>query len=208
MEIKNILIVDDHFVIRKGIELIFEERFKNYTTYNAENYEQMLKILNTLSIDLVLLDININGAEDISIMSQIKKIQPEAKILIFSSHDEKNFAIRYIKKGANGFLNKFCDEDKFVEAINIMFEKGFYSTNQIKFELLKKSKKSFENTLDQLSNREHEIAKLLLKGYGNLEISNKLSIKMSTVSTYKNRIFFKLGINNIVSLSDIFKENT
>ncbi|MBC7523855.1 MAG: response regulator transcription factor [Flavobacterium sp.] len=203
---KSILIVDDHLVVRKGIELIFEERFKKFTVYSVENYEQTLEILDSLTIDLILLDINIKGTEYITIMSQIKKIQPNVKILIFSSHEEKNFAMRYIKQGADGYLNKFCDEDKFVEAVETIFQKGFYATVEITKDLQIKSKKPFQNTIDSLSNREYEIAKLLLTGLGNLEISNKLSIKMSTVSTYKNRIFSKLDINNVVTLSEIFNK--
>ena len=68
-------------------------------------------------------------------------------------------------------------------------------------------KKYFSNSIESLSNREFEEAQLLINGYGNLEISNKLDVQMSTVITYKNGIFEKLSVNNIVALSDLFKEN-
>ena len=82
-----------------------------------------------------------------------------------------------------------------------------YTSNDIKSKLDGKGKKASKNPIDRLSNREFEIAKLLISGYGNLEISNKLDIQMSTVSTYKNRVFEKLNITNVVSLADLFKEN-
>ena len=71
---------------------------------------------------------------------------------------------------------------------------------------MQSGKKYFSNSIDSLSNREFEVAQLLINGYGNLEISNKLNVQMSTVSTYKNRVFEKLNVTNVVALSNIFKE--
>ena len=120
---------------------------------------------------------------------------------MFSAHEEDAYALRYFHAGANGYLNKLSAEDKIVEAVKNIMEKGKYIspeiaeklvTNQINNEPL--------NPFDKLSNRENEIVKLLIKGEGNLEISNGLGIQMSTVSTYKNRVFEKLRINNLVEL--------
>ena len=205
---KNILLVDDHLVVRKGIELILVNNINNVTIYNSQNYNEALEILKAVSIDLVLLDININGLENIKIMNEIKSIQKNSKILIFSSHEESQYGLRYIQNGADGYLNKFCNEEKILEAVNEILENGSYYSKEIKEKLNSKlNKKNSKNPLDSLSNREFEISRLLISGYGNLEISNKLEIQMSTVSTYKNRVFEKLNINNIVSLSDLFKEN-
>lgn len=204
---KNILLVDDHLVVRKGVEMIFNANIPNVTVYNAEDYGQALEVLKVVNIDLILLDININGTENIKIMKEIKTIQSDAKILIFSSHEESQYGLRYIQNGADGYLNKFCSEDVILKAVNEIFQKGNYYSKDIKEKLITKGKKrSSKSSIDSLSNREFEIAQLLINGYGNLEISNKLDIQMSTVSTYKNRIFEKLNISNIVALSDLFKE--
>jgi DNA-binding NarL/FixJ family response regulator len=204
---KNILLVDDHLVVRKGVEMIFNANIPNVTVYNAEDYGQALEVLKVVNIDLILLDININGTENIKIMKEIKGIQADAKILIFSSHEENQYGLRYIQNGADGYLNKFCSEDVILKAVNEIFLKGSYYSKDIKEKLITKGKKrSSKSSIDSLSNREFEIAQLLINGYGNLEISNKLDIQMSTVSTYKNRIFEKLNISNIVALSDLFKE--
>lgn len=206
--VKNILLVDDHLIVRKGVELILGEAFSDASIYNAENYDEAIEIVKALEIDLILLDININGVENIKIMNDIKAIQKEVKILIFSSHDEKQYGLRYMENGADGYLNKFCSENQIKQAIKEIFETGIFCSKEIKEKLKSKSgKKQLSNSIHVLSNREFEIAQLLISGYGNLEISNKLDIQTSTVSTYKNRIFDKLSINNVVSLSDLFKEN-
>jgi len=204
---KNILLVDDHLVVRKGVEMILKSNIQNATIYGAENYDDAKEILKTVKIDLILLDININGVENIKIMKEIKEIQSQLKILIFSSHEENQYGLRYIQNGADGYLNKFCSEDVILKAVNEIFQKGNYYSKDIKEKLITKgNKRSSKSSIDSLSNREFEIAQLLINGYGNLEISNKLDIQMSTVSTYKNRIFEKLNISNIVALSDLFKE--
>lgn len=204
----NILLVDDHLVVRKGIELVIGESFPKAIVYNAENYIETLEILKTIDVDLVVLDIIINGIEDIKIMKAIKKIQPKTKILIFSCHEEEFYGLRYIKNGADGYLHKYCSEDKITEALKNVLKDGYYYSDTIKSKLnLKSNKKNLLNPIDALSNREFEIAKMLIDGCGNLEIANKLNIQMSTVSTYKNRVFEKLDINNIVALSSFFKDN-
>jgi DNA-binding NarL/FixJ family response regulator len=204
----NILVLDDHLVVRKGIKLFLNDKFRNYVVYECETYSSALDIINRVSFDLIFLDININGIENIKMMNEIKAIQPHVKILIFSSHEEKNYGLRYVENGADGFLNKFCTEEKMQKAVNAIFEKGYYYSDLIREKVTSKSKsKRKDNPLESLSNREFEIAKLLVDGEGNLEISNKLDLKMSTVSTYKNRIFEKLKINSVIALSDVFKEN-
>lgn len=204
----SVLLVDDHLVVRKGVELVLLSTFPKAYVYSAENYDDALDIMKTIRLDLVILDININGIENIKIMNSIKEIQSKVKILIFSSHEEKHYGIRYIQNGADGYLNKFCSEDKIIKAVQQILDKGYYYSDQVKDKLNSKTKKNGgSNPIESLSNREFEIAKLLISGEGNLEISNKLNIQMSTVSTYKNRIFEKLNISNVVSLSELFREN-
>lgn len=204
---RNILLVDDHLVVRKGVEMILSNSIPGATIHNVENYDEAIELVNVIKFDLVILDVNINGVENIKIMNKIKSIQKELKILIFSSHDEKQYGVRYIQNGADGYLNKFCSEDKIVSVVNEILESGLFYSKDLKAKLNAKPKKH-SNTIEDLSNREFEIAQLLINGYGNLEISNKLEIQMSTVSTYKNRIFDKLDINNVVALSKLLKENS
>lgn len=205
---KNILILDDHLVVRKGVKLFLNDRFSSYVVYECETFASSLDLLNRISFDLMFLDININGIENVKMMKEIKAIQPKIKILIFSSHEESQYGLRYVENGADGFLNKFCSEEKMEVAINQLFTKGYFYSDAVKDKISTKSKsKTSSNPIDSLSNREFEIAKLLVNGEGNLEIANKLDLKMSTVSTYKNRIFEKLKVTSVISLAEVFKEN-
>lgn len=204
----NILLVDDHFVVRKGVELIINSAFPNAVIHNAENYVEATEIVKTINIDLIVLDIIINGVENIKVMKDLKSIQSTTKILIFSCHEEENYGLRYVKNGADGYLHKYCSETKIVEAINGILSIGHFYSDDIKNKLDNKAKrKPVSNPIDTLSNREFEIAKMLVDGSGNLEIANKLNIQMSTVSTYKNRVFEKLDVSNIIALSTFFRDN-
>ncbi|MNR27313.1 Oxygen regulatory protein NreC [compost metagenome] len=108
--------------------------------------------------------------------------------------------------GANGYLNKLSKEGEIIEATKAILEKGKYIQPKIVNKIVESAlKKTPLNPLDMLSKREFEIAELIVAGDGNLEICNKLDIQMSTVSTYKYRLFEKLGVNNIVELIEIFK---
>jgi len=199
-------VVDDYLVVRKGIELIINKSYPNTNVYLAENYNEAIEIVKIVDIDLIVLDIIINGFEDIKIMENIRKHKKDIKILVFSCHEEELYGARYIKNGADGFLNKDCTEEILVDAIFSTLKIGNYYSPSLK-EKLKKSKvnKIKANPIERLSNREFEVAKMLVEGSGNLEIANKLNIQMSTVSTYKIRVFEKLDVNNIVALSAFFK---
>ena len=159
-----------------------------------------------MKIDLIILDIIINGKEDVSIMNEIKKLQNKTKILILSCHDEEFYGMRYVKNGADGYLQKYSSEENINKAIVKVLKTGFYYSENLQNKLSKtKNSKVYSSPIDSLSNREFEIAKMLVNGSGNLEIANKLNIQMSTVSTYKNRVFEKLDVNNVVALSHFLK---
>lgn len=204
----SILLVDDHLVVRKGIEIMLKDKINNVVVYSVANYEEALTVLKAVNIQVVLLDINIYGIENIKIMNEIKSIRSKVKILIFSSHDEKQYGLRYIQHGADGYLDKFSSEDKIILAINQMISKGSFYSKETEAKLNDKSSKKLRSgSIENLSNREYEISRMLINGYGNLEIANKLNIQMSTVSTYKNRVFEKLNITNVVALAELFKQD-
>lgn len=202
----KILIVDDHLVVRTGVTIILQNEIDNLDISYASNFLETIKVLNDNSYDLIILDINIPGGKNTEMIADIRKIQQDVKILMFSAHEEESYALRYIQAGADGYLNKLSGEDKIVAAVNSIMNHGEYIPDDIR-SLLQAKKLNNEpiNPFDKLSNRELEIAKLLIKGNGNLEISNSLNIQMSTVSTYKNRIFEKLKINNLVELIEMYQ---
>ncbi|MDN3673295.1 response regulator transcription factor [Flavobacterium branchiarum] len=201
----SFLIADDHVVVRQGIGLILKELFWDVTIYKATNFNDTFKTLKEVKIDLLILDINFPDGNSINILAEIKAIQPDIKILIFSALEENIYAMRYLNAGASGYLSKDSSEEEMKFAINSMISSGKYITQNIKDKILDSyiSKKP-ANPLEALSNREMEVALLFVKGYGNLEILELLKIKKTTVSTYKNRIFEKLEVDNLAALIKIF----
>lgn len=205
---KEILIVDDHLVVRTGVSIILEEKIKNITITTAENYQEVVNIIKKQKFDLIILDINIPGGRNTAMIQEIKEIQPEVKILIFSVYEEETHACPYIIAGANGYLNKLSDKKMLINAVDTILKSGNYLTPKIVAELIKASiNKEGINPLDKLSKREREISELLAKGDGNIEIANKLNIQLTTVSTHKNKIFNKLHIKNIVELISLFNKS-
>jgi len=204
----EILIVDDHLVVRTGISIVLKNQIQNLEIWDTENFIDTTILLKERSFDLVILDINIPGGKNVGMIEEIRAIQPDIKILIFSAFEEDLYACRYILSGANGYLNKLSKEEKIIEAVKAILEKGKYIQTEIVNKIVEAAlNKRSLNPLDMLSKREFEIAELIVAGEGNLEICNKLDIQMSTVSTYKNRVFEKLKVNNIVELIEIFKIN-
>ena len=203
---KKILIVDDHLVVRNGVAMVLENQIEGVAISNAENFFEAIALLKEGSFDLIILDINIPGGKSTEMITDLRAIQPSVKILVFSAHEEEQYAIKYISAGANGYLNKLCSEEKMMFAINSIFESSTYISAELVSKLVEaKENKKAINPLEVLSKRELQIAQLLINGNGNLEISNMLDIHMSTVSTYKARVFEKLKITNLVELINVYK---
>jgi len=203
----SVIIVDDHSVVRQGVAITLKKHFPESTIHYASSFDEMLRILlKNEEIQLTLLDINIPGGNSPEMITKIKKQYNDLKVLIFSGYEEKHYAIRYIQAGANGYLNKNEEEDEIVNAVRKVMNTGKYISTSLKDSLMDMMlDKKLANPLDTLSSREFEIAKMLANGLGNIEISNALDIHMSTVSTYKNRIFKKLKLENVISLAELFK---
>lgn len=200
------LIADDHSIVRQGVSLLIKELFFNAKIHQAGTFKETLKVLRENKTDLLILDINFPDGNSLNIIADIKTIQPDVKILVFSAYDEDIYALRYLNAGASGYLNKGSSEEEMKQALKSMMVSGKYITQNIKDRILDSyiSKKPI-NPLELLSNREVEVARLLIKGYGNMEIAEHLNVKKSTVSTFKNRVFEKLEIDNLADLIDLFQ---
>lgn len=201
----KILISDNHSIVRHGLGMFINDLFRSVSIYQASSCEDTLKVLRDCRVDLLVLDINFPVGNSLNFISEIINIQTDIKILMFSAHDEEIYALRYLNAGAAGYLHKGCSEEEIKEAFLSMINVGKYITPKIKEKILDSYMlKTPINPLDRLSNRELDVARLLIKGCGNLEISNYLNIKKTTVSTFKNRIYEKLNIGNLAALIDFF----
>ena len=197
---------DDHNIVRQGLQFVIEDVVENTEIIHASSLEQILSQVKSNSFDIAILDAQFPDGNSLSIISEIKQIQPEIKILIFTSFEEENYALKFINEGADGFLNKLSEESEIQNAIQEMIEKGssFPPFTQ-KMLQLSDHQVALLNPLNQLTERELEIATLYAKGLGNLEIANSLSLRQNTVSTFKKRIFDKLKVETLVDLIDLVR---
>ena len=122
----NILLADDHSVVRQGVSLILKNSFKDAKINHAENFAGVLNLLNKGVYDLVILDINMDGGDTNNMISDIRVLRPNSKILMFSAYEDHQYALRYIHAGANGYINKMCDEEELVRAIKDILSVGVY----------------------------------------------------------------------------------
>jgi len=204
---KKILIADDHFVVREGTSFIIKSCIPDVTINYAENYEILLEKIKAERFDLLFLDIHMPGSKYEYMIKELKNIDSKIKILVFSVYEER-MALKYITEGANGYLNKLSTKEKIIEAVKDIFDKGYYYSPEIMQEMfLENQGRKTTNPIDVLSAREKDIAHLLIEGNGNLEISNILNLKMSTISTVKKRILNKLKLKNIIELAKLYENN-
>lgn len=202
----NFISADDHSVVTQGMSFILKDLYKDATVYQIESFSEIIKVLNSTTIDLLILDINFPDGSSLNLLPTLKKIQPDLKILIFSGYDEDIYAVRYLSAGANGYLKKLSSEEEIKHAIKTVMTSGKYTSKNIQDKIMDSYiLKKPSNPLEQLSNREIEIAKFLVDGRSNIDISKSLNIKKTTVSTYKNRIFEKLSIDTLSGLIQIFQ---
>ncbi len=206
--IENILIADDHGIVRLGLSLMIKKFRPQTLIEEVDNYQKVLEAIKKNAYDLIILDINMPNGNFQETLEIIKIKSPKTKVMVFSAQDESLYAIRYLKMGADGFLHKLAPEEDIKKALEKMLNKGSYVSEEVRdamvFNTLNKNV-PVDSPLQLLSDREIEIAEQLIKGIPLKDISNELNIHVSTVSTYKTRIFKKLDIQSIPELIDVFK---
>ncbi len=202
------LLADDHSLIRQGVEFLIEEIVPDAEIFHASNLQQVLESVKINPIDIAVIDAHFPDGNSITILPEIKKINPEIKILVFTGIDENTQSLKFINAGANGFLSKMSEEEEVKQALLKMLNTGEYISPITQSLLLDSMRnRNLINPLFGLTEREIQIAELYAKGFGNLEIANTLDIKQNTVSTIKKRIFDKLKIENIVELIELMRDH-
>ena len=205
-KILRFLLSDDHSIVRQGLQFTIEDIVDDAEFIHASDLGEVLTCIKSQPIDIAILDAQFPDGNSLSILEEIKSLQPNIKILVFTSFDEETYSLKYINEGADGFLSKTSEEDEIRHGIREMIENGKYLPLLTKKMLqLSDEHLSLLNPLNQLTEREIEIAVLYAKGFGNLEISNTIELKQNTVSTFKKRIFEKLKVTSIIELTDLMR---
>ena len=202
--IKRILITEDHSVVRLGIVLLVKDLFTNAEIKEADTFDAALAHLDGEPIDLMILDVNIPGGGNTGMIEVARFRQPKIRILIFSAYNEKLYALRFIKEGANGYISKDAGQEEIKKAILTVLGGNTYMSNEVQADLIASMQTNKAGAGDEilsLSNREIEIAELLIRGFSTNMIAEKLHLQKSTVSTHKANIFEKMNVENIPDLA-------
>ncbi|WEK35355.1 MAG: response regulator transcription factor [Candidatus Pseudobacter hemicellulosilyticus] len=202
MSTPSILIADDHSIVRIGVSLIIEDLYPDAFIREADSFDNLLHQLRKQPFDLIVLDINIPGGNNHQMIHAVRLRQPEVKILVFSAYDEAMYAESYLKAGADGYLYKESAREDIRQAIRGILNDEKYISETFKQLLLDRYANNYssKNPLTDLSTRETEVLHLLVKGDTLMSIARTLNLQLSTVSTYKTRLFEKMGVTNIVNL--------
>ncbi len=202
----NFLLADDHQIVRQGIRFVIDDVVKSYSIQESSSLGTIEQQLKAQKFDIAILDAQYPDGNCLTILPTIRERYPDLKILIFSSFEESDHSLKFLEAGANGYLNKLASQIEIQQAILSMIEKGEFVPPLTRTLMsLSQHNPNLLNPLNQLSARELQIAELLAKGYGNLEISNKLALKQNTISTFKKRIMEKLGLISLVELIELVK---
>jgi DNA-binding NarL/FixJ family response regulator len=198
----NILIADDHSVVRRGLKQILSEESDMNVGGEASNSEGILAILGQQPWDLLILDITMPGKSGLDVLLEIKQKRPGLKVLILSMHPEEEIAVRALKSGADGYLNKESVPGELIQAIRKIISGGKYISNTLAESIfLSMSRESGQQPHNELSEREFQVLCLIASGNSLTEIGEKLSLSVKTISTYRSRILEKMNLKSNVELT-------
>lgn len=197
----DLLVVDDHMIIRRGLVQILSEDPRIGSIHEAADGPSALRHLRTAAIDLVLLDIALGDRDGFEVLKLIRGEFPKVGVVMLSVYPESQFGVRAIRAGAGAYLNKGCSPEELLGAIAKVATGGVYVTSGIA-EMLARSVRddSARPPHERLSNRELQVLNLLVQGRSVSEIADQLALSTNTISTYRSRVFEKLGIRTLVEL--------
>ena len=193
----KVMITDDHAIVRQGLKQILSETGDISVTGEAENGIQAIKIIRQQAFDVMLLDISLPDRNGIEVLKQVRKECPDMAVLMLSMHNENEFAIRSLKAGAAGYLNKQSAPAQLVIAIRQVACGQKYITPALAMELANAITTGTDQPLHtSLSDREYQTLCLIAAGKGLTEISEEMCLSPKTVSVYRARLLEKLKLTN------------
>ncbi len=202
---KNIMIVDDHPIMRRGLVQILNQEMDLEVTEEAGSAEEAMERLEAVAVDLAVVDISLEGGvSGIELIKDMQHCWPEVKVLVVSRHDESLYAERAIRAGARGYVMKLRAGDEIVKAVRRVLDGRIYVSEEIKDRLLMGmatgGRDVMESPLELLSDRELEVFELTGRGLKTREIAERLHLSPKTVESYRARTKSKLNLTSATEL--------
>jgi len=204
----RILIADDHTIVRRGLKQILLEEFSSAFIDEAADAEVLLKKVMKEEWDVIITDLSMPGRSGMEALQQIKLYYPKLPVLVLSGHSEEQYAIRVLKAGAFGYLNKESAPEELVKAVHRVLLGKKYITPSIADQLIMGLDKDNEKLPhENLSDRELEVFMLIAKGKAVSDIATQMSLSVTTVSTYRARVLEKMNMKTNAQLTIYAMEN-
>ena len=206
---QNILIADDHTLVRDGIINTISKGMQDVTFGEASTAAGVLKEIRNTKWDLLILDINMPGRDGLDVLRELKILQPDLPVIILSMYPEDQYAVRTLKMGASAYLTKETSAQELITAIRTVLAGQKYLTSSITRILAEEiTGKQANPTHETLSNREFQVFKLIASGKNISGIALDLSLSVKTISVYRANILQKLSLKNNAEITNYaFKNN-
>lgn len=202
----KVLLGDDHRIVREGLKQMLADAPEIEVCAEATNGQEVMDKVRALGgtagLHVVLLDIAMPGRDGLDVLPSLRQEWPRLPVLMLSTYPERQYAVRCIKLGAAGYLNKSADPDEMIAAVRKVAAGGIYLTSTTAEALAGAVGGAGAKTgAESLSHREHQVFRLLILGRSVSEIGAQLQLAPNTVSTYRARILEKTGAHNDVELA-------
>ncbi len=191
----KIIIADDHPIIRYGLKQLISEEPDMKVTGEAENAARVFELTKENNYDILILDMSLPDINGLEVLSKLKYSKSDLSVLVLSALPEEQYALRCMKAGAAGYLNKIAASSQLINAIRKIMSGGNYLSPAISDRLLADLKKDRKKVLhENLSQREFEIMCLLGSGKSVKEIADNITLSIPTVYTFRSRIYQKMNM--------------
>ena len=197
----RVLLVDDHELVRTGIKRLLEDVEDIQVVGEAESGEAAIEKVREDAPDVVLMDVSMPGIGGMEATRRLMRMQPDLKIITLTIHADNPFPIRLIKAGAKGYLTKGSKPEEMLRAIREVNGGQRYISPEVAQQMAAAIFPDSDSPFSKLSERELQIMLMLTQGHSGTDISEHLCLSPKTVSTYRHRLFSKLGVNSEAELT-------
>ncbi|MBX9818299.1 MAG: response regulator transcription factor [Burkholderiaceae bacterium] len=198
----HIVLCDDHAMIRRGIRDMLSEHVDMKVSGESGSYAELKDVLRDRPCDVLVLDLNLPGRSGLEVLTSIQDSHPHIRVLVVSMFSEDQYAIRSLKAGAYGYLNKAGNPDELVSAVRSVAQGRRYVTPSVSEMLVDQLSNPKAETLhSRLSERELQTLLKIASGKRLADIAEELMLSPKTVSVYRARLLEKLGLSNNAELA-------
>jgi len=198
----QIIIADDHEIVRSGIKFILEKQDRFHINQEACSFCELIESLSHATFDLLILDLNLGDKNGIHALREISDAYPSLPILVLSMYPEETYALQSINAGASGYLNKTMVSEELTTAMSMILKNKTYLSETFMDTLPYgiNFSKTDKSALETLSKREFQVYTMIVDGMTYKDMAEKLTLSPKTISTYRTRILEKLELKNINQL--------